>query len=183
MADDEKEKGSQNRGRHQKYQGQPGIDEEGGDDGRGHHHRGAEARPQAGGDGILNGCHVAGHAGDQGGGAEMVCIRKGELLELGKFSLAQLCPQALAAAGRKYGCALPEHQGHEGEGAHLKAPHDNIAGVAVGHTHVDDGGHDEGDDKLKYSLGHDAEDGQDTVLFVGLYIGKKFLHDENPPGA
>ena len=107
----------------------------------------------------------------------MIRVGKGKFLELGKLRLAQLRTQALAAAGGEHRGALAENEGHEGEGAHLHATHDDVVRVPVCHAHIHDGGHDQGDDKLKYGLRHNAEDGQNTVPPVWPHIGKKFLHD------
>ena len=105
-ADDLEKKKTQNRCCNQKDDGQLGIDKERSAQGSEHHDRRAKSRPHAGGDGVLDGGHVAGQTGHQGGFAEVVRVGEGELLKLCELLLADFRAYSLSAGRGKTGVTL-----------------------------------------------------------------------------
>ena len=150
----------------------PGVDGKGADHGAHHHKGAAQKQPQEHVQPALHQVDVAGHPGDEGGGADGIHLRKAQGLDVGKQRVPQGGGVAHRRLGRKIlgGDAAP--QAHHGQKQQQSAPREDIAGVVGRDAHIDDVGHDQGDQQVEAGLQHFEQGGDDALLLVAVQIDK-----------
>ena len=91
---------------------------------------------------------------------------------MGKQRVPQGGGVAHRRLGRKIlgGDAAP--QAHHGQKQQQSAPREDIAGVAGRDAHIDDVGHDQGDQQVEAGLQHFEQGGDDALLLVAVQIDK-----------
>ena len=155
-------------------------------DGEGHDHRAehdegrAQEQSQTEVHARLHLIDVAGHAGDERGGADAVEVGKAQLLDVGKHRVAQLRGQA---HGGLRGEVLGGHAAGQADQAqqHQNRAHaQDVARVAAGDALIDDGGDDEGNDQLKAGLQQLEQRAEDALLPVIPQIRKYLFHKRLP---
>ena len=75
-------------------------------------------------------------------------------------------------------------RGEQRADAHVEALLNDIGHVALGHAHVDDIGHEDGDDHLEGALDHHKQHADDGILAILAQIphdALEFMHCAAPP--
>ena len=151
--DTEHDNAQQRDGHHEDQRGFH-VDREGHDHGTDHHERAAQEQAQKQVQAALHLVHVAGHAGDEGAGAQGVHLRKAQALDVGKQGVAQgrgiahsrLCGEILSrqAAGKADGSQQQQQA----------APHEDIVEIAGSNADVHDVRHDQRHEQVERGFQH-----------------------------
>ena len=163
---------TQQRDGHHEDQGGPRVDRKGHDHGTDHHKGAAQEQAQKQVQAALHLVDVAGHAGDEGAGAQGVHLRKAQALDVGK----QGVPQGSGVAHRRLGRKIlrREAAGQADDGQHKQdaAPHQDVVQVVGGNAHVDDIGHDQRYEQVKCGFQHLEQRGKHALALVVPQIAK-----------
>ena len=146
------------------------------------HHKGA-AQQQAQGhiDAVLHLVHVAGHAGDEGGWADLVLRREIQRLDVGKQGVAQpggkahgrFCRKVL---GRDAAGQADDRQQHQ-QAAHAQ----DVANVLLADAGVDNRRHHQRHKQLERGLQHLKQRGQHRLAAIALAVFEQAFQGCIPP--
>lgn len=131
--------------------------------------------------GGLDGGHVGGEPGDEGGGTEGLQVLEGEILHFTVGRRPEARPQAQARPGGVFHGVDPcrhHAQGHQG---HHQAVFHGIAQVRALDAPVHNGRHDQGDQQGKQGFQPRAQGAEPDVPAVGPEVGGEFSEHDGPP--
>ena len=131
------------------------------------HHRPTHHRPESRVERVLNHGDVGGHARDERRGLEVIEVREAHLLHVLVLRSAKPCAEAIRSAGGVTCVELARDERESGAREHEHALAEYEVEVASSHAHIDDIGHEDGDDHLERALDDHQEHADDRVAAIG----------------
>ena len=161
---------AQQRDGDHKDQRRADIDRKGHDHGTDDHERAAQEQAQKQVQSALHLIHVAGHAGDEGAGAQRIHLGKAQALDVLKQRMAQSRGVAHSSLCRKILRGQTAGQADGGQHEQQPAPQKDIVEIMGGDADVDDVCHDQRHEQIERCFQHLEERRKDAFALVALQV-------------
>ena len=171
---------AQQRDGDNKDQRGPGVDRKGHDHGTDDHERAAQEQAQKQVQAVLHLIHVAGHAGDEGAGAQRVHLGKAQGLDMRKQGMAQGCGIAHRCLCGKILRRQAADKADEGQQQQKSAPHKDIVKIVGGNADVHDVRHHQRHEQVERSFQHLEKGSKRSHALVALQVAQHLVQGGFP---
>ena len=157
----------------------PHIDGERHDHGAEHHEGAAQEQAEEEVQAALHLIDIAGHAGDEGAGAEGIHLGEAKLLDMLEQAVAQRGGVAHRRLGREVLGRQAARQTDHSQQQEDAAPHKDIMQVVCRNADVDDVCHDQRNKQVERGFQHFEQRRKHGLALIAVQMGKHFVQGEN----